>query len=236
MGRIYAALVYGVAIAASDKDKNVESRRRNNKFIVGVTGGIGSGKSAATARFEQLGVVVVDADIVAREVVQPGSVALKEIADAFGSDFILDNGELNRSLLRAKIFSPDSTDNSAKDSSKDTLNKIMQPKIRDELIKQLTNANSPYVVLSAPLLFENQLQSYCDITLVIDVDEATQIARASSRDNVNKAQIQAIISSQIERDKRVSLADYVVTNHGTLEELNYQIDQLHKKYLTLAGG
>lgn len=197
-------------------------------YIVGVTGGIGSGKTAATNRLEQHGITIVDADIVARQVVEPGSEALNKIQSQFGDQFILDDGNLDRAKMRELVFS--------QPAMKDKLNTIMQPAIRAELMRQLSQAHSDYVVLSAPLLFENSLHKVCNRVLVIDVPEEIQLQRASQRDEVSKANIKAIIAAQISRVERQALADDLLLNDGSIEELNIQIDQLHKKYLTLASG
>ncbi len=197
-------------------------------YVVGVTGGIGSGKTAATNRLEQHGVTIVDADIVARQVVEPGSEALNKIQSQFGDQFILDDGNLDRAKMRELVFS--------QPAMKDKLNTIMQPAIRAELMRQLSQAHSDYVVLSAPLLFENSLHKVCNRVLVIDVPEEIQLQRASQRDEVSKANIKAIIAAQISRVERQALADDLLLNDGSIEELNIQIDQLHKKYLTLASG
>ena len=192
-----------------------------SQFILGVTGGIGAGKTAATEHFEQLGIVVVDADVVAREVVEPGKSALKAIVDEFGKEILLPSGDLNRSALRQLIFSDE--------SAKTKLNNIMHPAIREALLSQLANAKSAYVILSAPLLFENNLQQYVDKVLVVDVPESVQLQRAAMRDNVTESQIQAIINSQISRQQRLAQADFVIENTSTLSKLHEQVEQLHEQ-------
>ncbi|NVK25369.1 MAG: dephospho-CoA kinase [Gammaproteobacteria bacterium] len=205
---------------------DVESK--NTKFIVGVTGGIGAGKSAATDLFEKLGISVVDADIVAREVVTPGQPALQKIVEAFGEQILLSNGTLNRAKLREIIFS--------NENCKRQLNDIMFPAIREELLYQLSNADSPYVILSAPLLLENGLESYTDRVLVVDVPESIQITRASSRDGVNNEQIKSIIQNQINREQRLEKANDVIDNSHSLDDLSRQVENYHQQYLTLARG
>lgn len=196
-----------------------------DKFVVGVTGGIGSGKTAATDVFQQLGIYVVDADEVAREVVEPGKPALQAIVAVFGEGILVDDGTLNRAKLRELIFSDD--------ASKQQLNDIMFPAIRNALIQQLSDAKSDYVILSAPLLLENKLQKYTNRVLVIDVPVAVQIERASKRDDVNEAQIKAIIASQIGREERLSLADDVLDNSQQIEQLAEKVHELHQKYLLM---
>lgn len=200
----------------------------SKRLIVGLTGGIGSGKTAATDLFAEQGIDIVDADIVARQVVTPGAPALESIKAEFGDEYIDGEGLLNRAKLRALVFSDE--------SAKQKLNAIMQPAIRTELLDQLTQAKSRYVILSAPLLLENGLESYCQRVLVVDVPEALQVQRATNRDSVNEEQIKSIISSQIDRPTRLTKADDVIDNSGSLSELKIQVNQLHKKYLTLADG
>lgn len=200
----------------------------SKRLIVGLTGGIGSGKTAATDLFAELGIDIVDADIVARQVVTPGAPALELIKAEFGDEYIDAEGQLNRAKLRALVFSDE--------SAKQKLNAIMQPAIRTELLDQLNQAKSQYVILSAPLLLENGLESYCQRVLVVDVPEALQVQRATNRDSVNEEQIKSIISSQIDRPTRLTKADDVIDNSGSLSELKIQVNQLHKKYLTLADG
>ena len=199
-----------------------------DKLIIGLTGGIGSGKTAASDHFMKLGVDIVDADVIAREIVKPNSKTLNKVADQFGADILLENGELNRAKLRERIFTSD--------DDKQALNSIMQPAIRYALLEQLNKARSEYVILSAPLLLENGLEKYCQRVLVIDVPVETQLQRASSRDTVSSNQIQSIIDSQIDRTSRLSKADDVIANSEDLTHLSKQVTQLHNKYLTLAVG
>ena len=195
-------------------------------MIIGLTGGIGSGKTAVSDMLSAKGIDVVDADIVARQVVEPGSSTLNQIATEFGQEFIQADGTLNRAKLRETVFSDE--------TAKAKLNGIMQPAIRTELLSQLQSASSDYVILSAPLLLENGLEQYCQRVLVVDVDEQTQVHRASNRDSVTTAQIKSIISSQIARQERLKKATDVIDNTGTLADLEQQVNEIHQKYLTLA--
>ena len=196
------------------------------KLIIGVTGGIGSGKTAATDEFERLGITVIDADIVAREVVEPGQPALASIVEHFGEK-ILENDVLNRAKLRDIIFTDP--------EQKLALNKIMHPAIRDAHVKQLESADSVYVLLSAPLLFENGLDKYTQRNLVVDVPEAVQMQRASMRDGVEQQQIRSIIAAQMPRDERLARADDVIVNTGSLDALHLKVQELHDKYLILSS-
>lgn len=197
-------------------------------FILGLTGGIGSGKSAASDYFQRQSIVVVDADVVAREVVQPEQPAWQAIVKRFGADALLENGELNRAWLREVVF--------ADASQRQWLESQTHPRIRQAIIQQLQQANSAYAILASPLLFESQQQQMVQRTLVIDVPEETQLKRASLRDNNNEAQIRQIIAAQMPRAERLQQADDIVDNSNSLEALYQQLEPLHKKYLELASN
>ncbi|WP_287818355.1 dephospho-CoA kinase [Idiomarina sp.] len=192
-------------------------------YVVGVTGGIGSGKSAATAEFEKLGITVVDADVVARQVVMPGTPCLQAIAEHFGNQLLTEGGELNRKALRQRVFS--------NPREKEWLNKLLHPAIRQELISQLEQADSPYVILSAPLLLENGLEKYCQRVLVVDAPESLQISRTIQRDDSPKKEVEAIMKAQLSRSERLKKANDVLNNDGSLEQLEQQVLQLHQRYL-----
>ena len=197
------------------------------QVIIGLTGGIGSGKSTVAKEFTALGIDIVDADKVARQVVEPGQPALAEIELYFGSDVLLNAaGELNRAKLRQLIFQSE--------TKKQWLNALLHPIIRDTLLAQLNMAKSEYVILEAPLLLENKLTQYTDYTLVVDVDEKLQIERAMQRDDNSKSQIQAIMDAQISRSLRLQQADYVIDNSSIDRvALKQQIKSLHLKFLSL---
>lgn len=178
------------------------------KFIVGLTGGIGSGKSTITDMLAKYKVDIVDADIIAREVVAPNSKGLLAIAQHFGDEFILADGSLARSLLRKRIFS--------EPKDKEWLNNLLHPMIREAIFAQINLTTSPYCVLVAPLLFENNLDSQVDHVVVIDVSEATQIARTCARDHNSEAEVKRIIASQISRNERLNGADTIINNEGLL--------------------
>lgn len=198
------------------------------KFIIGLTGGIGSGKTAVSDYFATLGVDVVDADVIARTITHDTEV-LRQLQATFGDD-IIQNGQLNRAALRAFVF-----DNPVMTAK---LNTIMHPKIHQEIIKALAQASSNYVILSVPLLLEStgksSLAELCDRICVVDVPVATQIKRACQRDGQSVDNIQAIINRQIDRESRLKLADDIVDNSGTLEQLYEQLDQLHTQYTALS--
>jgi dephospho-CoA kinase len=194
-------------------------------FVVGLTGGIGSGKSVVGRLFADLGITVVDADQAARAVVEPGTPALKHIATHFGEGILTSGGELDRAALRQRIFS-DAT-------AKQWLENLLHPLINEWLQQQLQNANSPYAILESPLLLEIGQSDRVDRVLVVDVPEAVQLERAMARDNNDESQIKAIIASQIPRHERLARADDVIDNRGSLDDLKSQVAQLHETYLRL---
>ncbi|WP_010114131.1 dephospho-CoA kinase [Acinetobacter sp. P8-3-8] len=192
-------------------------------FILGLTGGIGSGKSAASQWFEAQGIQVVDADIVAREIVEKGQPALTQIKDTFGDWVLLEDGELNRRALREHIFK--------EPNARQQLEQITHPAIRSAIIQQLANATSPYVILVSPLLFETSQHQLTHRTLLIDASEDLQILRAAQRDEQSIDQIQKIIAAQMPRIKKQEMADDIVLNDGHIEHLYTQLETLHQQYL-----
>jgi dephospho-CoA kinase len=197
-------------------------------FVVGVTGGIGSGKTTVTDLFYQQGIDVVDADVIARGIMAPGSEALEAVKQRFGEQALNPDGSLHRAWLRERIF--------AHPEDKTWLNNLTHPLVREQLLQQLAQAQSPYVILSAPLLVENRLTQLCDRVLVVDVSEATQVARTATRDNTSAEQVQAIIAAQASREQRLAAADNVIDNNGVVEELPKQVEKLHELYLRLAAN
>ncbi len=197
------------------------------KFVLGLTGGIGSGKSAASQWFEAQGIAVVDADIVAREIVDIGQPALQQIQQAFGDWVLLEDGSLNRRALRKYIFqSPE---------ARKTLENITHPAIRTSIIQQLHAAQSPYAILVSPLLFETNQHELTQHTLLIDAAIELQIQRASQRDGQNVEQIQKIIAAQMPREQKRAMADDIVLNDGELEHLYAHLTPLHEKYLQMTA-
>ena len=192
-------------------------------FIVGLTGGIGSGKSAASDYFQTLGVPVVDADIVAREVVEPGQPALKLIVEHFGEHILTAEHDLDRAKLRQKIF-----ENS---HEKKWLEDLLHPIIREEITRQLHASKGPYAILVSPLLFETDQHRLVNRSLLIDVPVDVQLARASNRDQNSQEQIQKIIDSQLPRDVKLARADDVILNDKSLAALHDEIEKQHAKYL-----
>lgn len=198
-----------------------------SRFVVGVSGGIGSGKTTVTDMFKGLGIDVIDADVIAREVVEPGSPAVQKIVDKFGGDIIEQNGHLNRTKLREIIFS--------QPELKIWLNALLHPLIREQMAVQTQQAKSPYCILSVPLLVENNLNNSVDRVLIVDVSEQTQLDRTLKRDQVDQQQIQAIMNSQASRAQRLAVADDVIDNNGEQKELIEQVHKLHANYLEIAS-
>lgn len=198
------------------------------KFVLGLTGGIGSGKSAASQWFEAQGITVVDADVVAREVVEIGQPALTQIQQAFGDWVLLADGSLNRRALREYIFqSPE---------ARKTLENITHPAIRTSIIQQLDAAQSSYAILVSPLLFETNQHELTQHTLLIDATIELQIERASQRDGQNIEQIRNIIAAQMSREQKQTMADDIVLNDGHLDHLYAHLRLLHQKYLNMAAS
>ena len=193
---------------------------------VGVTGGIGSGKTAVTDWLAQKGITIVDADVVARLVVAPGMPALAEIANTFGAEYLLPDGQLDRAALRQLVF--------ADAHKRKMLEEITHPKIREELATQLENASSPYVVLSSPLLLEGNQSEMVDITVVVDVPESLQIERTMARDQNDEALVAKIMAAQCDRETRLSHADIVIDNSECLDTLYHRTDALHQTLLARA--
>lgn len=197
-------------------------------LVVGITGGIGSGKSAVTDRLANLGITIVDADVAARVVVEPGQPALQAIADHFGSDAIQEDGSLDRAALRKIVFEhPD---------ERQWLESITHPAIREEIIHQLQSADSPYVVLSSPLLIEASQNSFVDLVVVVDVSESTQLERTMKRDDNSADLVRQIMAAQLSREERLRAADLIIDNDGNLEELHQHVDALHKQLLVKASA
>ena len=199
-------------------------------YVVGLTGGIGSGKSTIAELFAELGVPVIDADIVARQVVEKGSPLLQQIVAHFGTEMLLENGELNRAALRKKVFHHE--------TEKQWLNQLLHPAIRTEMLNQLAQKRAPYFIFMVHLLIENKLTALCQRVLVVDVSEQTQLTRASQRDNNPLPLIKNIMQSQVSRSERLQHADDVINNDADLSESLPQLKQkvldLHHHYLQLA--
>ncbi|RTZ72030.1 MAG: dephospho-CoA kinase [Gammaproteobacteria bacterium] len=195
---------------------------------IGLTGGIASGKSTVADLFEELGIDVIDADRISRELVEPGSPLLEQIEDRLGSAFIDALGRLDRTRLREHIFSHP--------KARKTLEGILHPAIREEMEQRARKSRSPYVVLVIPLLIETGQQELVDRILVVDVPERAQIERVVERDGISAEQARKILESQAKRDERLAAADDVIRNTGSPDSLREEVERLHRHYLQLAGS
>ncbi|WP_290537667.1 MULTISPECIES: dephospho-CoA kinase [Alcanivorax] len=197
-------------------------------FVVGLTGGIGSGKTAATDFLAQQGITIVDADLASRVVVEPGQAALDRIAEHFGSHVLTEDGALDRRALREIVF--------ADADALKVLEGITHPAIGEELQRQIAASQSPYTVLVSPLLLETSQKNLVDRILVIDAPAELQVQRTMERDHVPEDQVAAIMKAQMERTKRLDQADDVVENHGSLQAFHEQLMDLHQRYLKMANA
>lgn len=198
------------------------------RFVVGVTGGIGSGKSAVTDYLETKGITVVDADKVARVIVEPHTSGLAAIAEHFGRGILLPDGGLDRAALRKVVFdNPD---------ERKVLEGITHPRIREEIARQLSEATSSYVVLASPLLLESGQNSFANYVVVVDVPESVQLSRTMARDDNSEQLVRSIMAAQLDRETRLSRADTSISNDGSLEDLFARVDDLHEDLLARAGA
>ncbi len=195
-------------------------------LVIGITGGIGSGKTAVSDRFAARGIVVVDADLAARVVVEPGRPALDAIREHFGDAVIGNDGSLDRAALRSKVF--------ADPAERRWLEQLLHPLIGEEIRNDLQAAVSPYAVLVSPLLFEAGQVTLVDRVLVVDVPEDLQVERTAARDGNSAEQVRAIMAAQADRNTRLARADDVIVNDRGLDELDAAVEALHQGYLELA--
>tara|TARA_R110002049_G_scaffold220777_4_gene392332 strand:+ start:537 stop:1172 length:636 start_codon:yes stop_codon:yes gene_type:complete len=195
---------------------------------IGLTGGIASGKSTVCQLFSQHGVPVIDADVIAKQLVEPQQEAYFEIIRIFGEDICLPNGELNRQYLRKLIFSDD--------TAKQQLEKILHPRIRLQLFQRSNALSTPYCILAIPLLIEAEMAELVDRVLLIDIDLSLQLTRLCERDNIPVNDAQLIINSQASRQQRLAYADDVISNNSSTITLEERVKNLHQKYLSLANN
>ena len=195
-------------------------------MIVGLTGGIGSGKSAAANFFQNEGITVIDADGLSREVIEEGTPGFASIVEYFGSKIIDSDGSINREHLRKEVFDDD--------KKKKLLESIIHPLVRELMVKKIAASKSPYSIVMVPLIFETNSMSNYSRILVIDCDPKFQLERAMLRDNNSKAQIQKIMDSQCSREERISIANDIIPNNDSLENLKIRSIAMHKFYLGLS--
>ena len=195
-------------------------------MIIGLTGGIGSGKTAAANYFSSAhGIHVVDADLKSRVVVEPGKPALQHIVDRFGAEILQQDGNLDRAALRQQVFSDA--------DERIWLESLLHPLIREETLRDLNSATSPYVLLVSPLLIESGQHHLTSRVIVVDVPEALQLARTATRDQVSEDQVKAIMQVQSQREARLSQAHDIITNDRDLAHLHEQVNTLHQQYLAM---
>ena len=195
-------------------------------LVIGLTGGIGSGKSTVTQLFEKRKIPIIDTDIIARALVQQGQPALKEITETFGSSILNKNTELDRQAL-ARITFQDVV-------ARKKLEKILHPRIRKAMTEQINNLSAPYVIAVIPLLIETEQASQVDHVLVVDCSEESQIKRVKQRDNRDEKQIKEIINAQTSRQNRLTLADDVIENYENISDLDAKIEELHQKFILMS--
>jgi dephospho-CoA kinase len=201
---------------------------RQRILRIGLTGGVASGKSTVAEMFAELGVPVVDTDVIAREVVEPGTPALDEIRETFGDEVIAADGSLDRTAMRGIVF--------ADDAAREALEAIVHPRIRAETIAQATAAGGEYQLIVVPLLVESPLRSFVDRVLVVDCSEETQVIRLLARDAGSDGQARRMLAAQASREARLAIADDVIGNEGDLGDTRRQVLQLHENYLEAARG
>ena len=195
--------------------------------MVALTGGIGSGKTTVSDLFAALGVIIIDSDILAREVVEPGQPALDEVIALFGEDIVNEAGGLNRKKLRERVF--------ADPDKRKALETILHPRIIAEMGRRVSLVTDSYCIVCIPLLFETGRQSQFDQVLVVDVAPELQITRTLQRDGSPRSTIESILEAQVDRAQRLAFADHVIDNSGDIESVRQQVAQLHERFLELAG-
>ncbi len=195
-------------------------------LVVALTGGIGSGKTTACRLFETLGTPIIDADLIARSLVEPGEPALDEITQQFGSSVLTTKGTLDRKRVRQLIFSDR--------EKRHLLESILHPRIRREMVRRIAELTTPYCIVAIPLLVESGQIEIADRVLVIDTTESEQLQRVIERDEQAKEAVAAIISSQASRAARLALADDIIDNSGDIGHLQAQVESYHQKYLSIA--
>lgn len=201
----------------------------SNKLIIGLTGGIGSGKTVISHWFESQGIDIIDTDIISRQIVKRNSPILEKISQKFGDWIINDDGDLNRKLLREYVF--------GNANALTELENITHPAIRQQVKLQLDQTTSDYVIIVTPLLLESnksELINLCNYIVVVDTPVELQIQRATKRDDQSPEKIQAIMNNQLSRTERCSKADDIILNDGSLEQLYLKLESLHEKFLSLS--
>lgn len=198
-----------------------------SNFIVGLTGGVGSGKSIVARAFEHLGATIIDSDQIARELIEPGTPVLEKISQHFGNDILCANGSLNRLKLRQIVF--------IRPASREWLEALLHPLIVQVMIEKAKKSTSSYCIFVLPLLVEAKLEAMVDRILVVDTPKELQIERVEERDQMTRQEIENIMQAQVSREERLLQADDVIQNVSSLQVLKEKVSQLHTRYLKLAG-
>ncbi len=193
---------------------------------IGLTGGIGSGKSTVARLFANKGIPIIDADVIARKLVEPGEPALAEIARSLGNEFVSGDGQLHRTRLREAIFE--------NESKRLRLEAILHPRVAKIVEEEVASLDSPYSIIVIPLLFEAAQEHLVDRVLVVDTTEESQVERVITRDHIDEEKVKQIMASQLDRKSRLSRADEVIMNDGDKSGLEYQVNRLHECYLQMA--
>lgn len=197
-------------------------------LVIGLTGGIGSGKSTVTERFANIGIPIIDTDVVARDIVTPGSEALMEIRDQFGTHYLQSDGRLNRIAMRQLIFSDE--------QARQKLETILHPRILKAVWYWIEQQQATYCIVVVPLLLEKDWNEYFDRILVVDVNENVQIERTMLRDHLSRKEVLDIMHTQVPRQQRLNAADDIIENHLNEADLDNQVNKLHQNYLKLVEG
>jgi dephospho-CoA kinase len=213
------------------EDAGSTARTRNgthrHPLVVGLTGGIGSGKSTVSAIFESLGVPVIDADLLAHQLVEPGQAALDEIREIFGERCITAGGHLDRTFIRQRVFS--------NSDEKQKLESILHPRIRNRIVAWIAGLESPYCIVVIPLLLETGQTDLVDRVLVVDTPENEQLTRVAARDGLSHNAVLAIMDSQADRETRLAAADDIIENSSDIASLESRVRNLHSYYLEISN-
>ncbi|HHX82283.1 MAG TPA: dephospho-CoA kinase [Pseudomonadaceae bacterium] len=204
------------------------SQTHKRPFIAGLTGGIGSGKTTVSEMFAELGAEVIDADIISRALLAPGSATLNDVMEHFGERIHAADGSLDRSRLRAIIF--------AEPAAKQWLEQLLHPRIREEILRRIATSPRAWLLLSVPLLLESPAYDFVDTIVVVDIPEAMQLSRTAARDAVSAAEVRAIMATQMPREERLARADHVIRNDAGLQNLQQQVSLLFEKFEGLANA
>ncbi len=195
-------------------------------FKVGLTGGVACGKSTVTDLFHQMGATVIDADVIARGLLEKDTDCYQQVIDYFGPDVLLESRDIDRAWLRVQIFSDS--------SAKKALENIIHPQVRQQMLAAASTCDAPYCMLSIPLLVEAQMQDLVDRIVVVDADEATQLSRLMARDKITEAEAIRMLQSQCQRAQRLAVADDIIDNSQSMDSLRPQVEHLHQQYLEFA--